>query len=266
MPIAGLFQKKKEALVPKFDEGRLGFAVGDIHGRADLLERMLDRLEQETASEEAVVVFLGDYVDRGPSSAGVINILLERAKAGRETHFLKGNHEQAMLAFLEDPLSNRAWLAHGGLDTLASYGVHPLPGIAAADGVVAAAAERLREALPAEHLAFLEGLEKFVVLGDYLFVHAGVDCSRRLEEQEEQDLFWARERFISDKRKFSHFIVHGHTPVDAPYRDHRRICIDTGAYATGRLTAARFQDDRASALVLNLEEGGGAGAYWAPLK
>jgi serine/threonine protein phosphatase 1 len=177
-----------------------------------------------------------------------------------------GNHEQAMLAFLEDPIANRAWLAHGGLDTLASYGVHPLPSIAAPDGAMAAAADTLREVLPPEHLEFLRGLEKYVVLGDYLFVHAGVDCSRSLADQEERDLFWARDRFIADKRAFSHFVVHGHTPVEAPYCDHRRICIDTGAYATGRLTVARFHEERASAMMLNLEHGGGAGAYWAPLK
>jgi serine/threonine protein phosphatase 1 len=87
-----------------------------------------------------------------------------------------------------------------------------------------------------------------------------------LGDQEEKDLFWARERFIGDRRRFSHFVVHGHTPVETPFADHRRICIDTGAYATGRLTAARFEDDRVSAMMINLDEDGGPGAYWASLK
>jgi serine/threonine protein phosphatase 1 len=278
MSFAGLFQRK-EAPVARFVDGRLGFAVGDIHGRSDLLLRMLERLDQETAGEDGeggeagetgeapILVFLGDYVDRGPDSAGVIQTLIERGEAGGEdVRFLKGNHEQAMLAFLDDPLANRAWLAHGGLDTLASYGVHPLPAIAAPDHQIAAAGEQFRDIIPADHLEFLQGLEKFVVLGDYLFVHAGVDCSRKLGDQEEKDLFWARERFIGDRRRFSHFVVHGHTPVETPFADHRRICIDTGAYATGRLTAARFEDDRVSAMMINLDEDGGPGAYWASLK
>jgi serine/threonine protein phosphatase 1 len=149
---------------------------------------------------------------------------------------------------------------------MASYGVRPLPPMMASDDVIGAAARRLRLALPGEHLDFLERLERYVVAGDYAFVHAGVDCGRPLDEQSDEELFWARKRFLADRRRFSHVVVHGHTPVEAPYCDDRRICIDTGAYATGRLTAAKFDDERVSVMTIDMEEGGGAAAYWAALK
>jgi serine/threonine protein phosphatase 1 len=268
MPLAALFGRKQERSA-RFEEGRIGYAIGDVHGRSDLLTRMFERLEREAASagvREPLLVLLGDYVDRGPDSAGVIDTLLKRAPAGFELRFLKGNHEAAMLAFLEDPVAHRGWLAHGGLETMASYGVRPLPAIAASDDVIGAAARRLRMQVPGEHLDFLKALDRFVVAGDYAFVHAGVDCGRPLEEQADEDLFWARKRFLADKRRFSHVVVHGHTPVEAPYCDERRVCIDTGAYATGRLSAAKFEDDRVSVMTIDIEEGGGAGAYWAALK
>lgn len=269
MLLSAFFQRR-ENRIAKFPEGRVGFAVGDIHGRSDLLRHALDRLARERdklgADKEPLLVFLGDYVDRGPDSPGVIDLLIERAGEGFETHFLKGNHEAAMLAFMEDPLLHRGWLTHGGLETMVSYGVRPLPSIAAADGAIIAAAEKLKELVPSSHLEFLNGLEKYVVAGDYLFVHAGVDCGRPLDSQTEEDLFWARKKFISDKRRYSHFIVHGHTPVDAPYGDERRICIDTGAYATGRLSIAKFEDELASALIIDIDGDHSAAAYWASLK
>lgn len=256
MPFSALFRPKGVRRA-RFDDARLGFAVGDIHGRADLLARMLDRLEQEVADAGAaapLLIFLGDYVDRGPDSASVISMLLDWRPAGFEVRFLKGNHEVAMMAFLEDPIAHRGWLAHGGLDTMASYGVSPLPTIAASDAVVGATARRLRQVLPDAHLDFLHGLERLVVVGDYAFVHAGIDCGRPIQSQSDDDLFWARHRFLSDKRKSSHLIVHGHTPVDAPYRDSRRICIDIGAYATGRLCAARFEGDKVSFFLVSVDD------------
>jgi serine/threonine protein phosphatase 1 len=268
MPLAALFGRKQERIT-QFEQGRIGYAVGDVHGRLDLLKRMLERIEQDASSAGArnpLVVLLGDYVDRGPDSAGVIEFLRSQAPENFELRFLKGNHEAAMLAFLEDPIAHRGWLAHGGLETMASYGVRPLPPMMASDDVIGAAARRLRLALPGEHLDFLERLERYVVAGDYAFVHAGVDCGRPLDEQSDEELFWARKRFLADRRRFSHVVVHGHTPVEAPYCDDRRICIDTGAYATGRLTAAKFDDERVSVMTIDMEEGGGAAAYWAALK
>jgi serine/threonine protein phosphatase 1 len=232
----------------RFPDGRVGFAVGDIHGRADLLSKMLNLLEgraeaEQRANGEPVVVFLGDYVDRGPDSAAVVEAMLQGRPRGYERHHLRGNHEQSMLMFMAAPLENRAWLLQGGAETLVSYGVQPPSPVAAHEEDWVAAAAALKERLPPAHLQFLEGLERYVAFGDYAFVHAGVDAARSLDEQTDDDLYWSRERFIASKRRFSHRVVHGHTPVDRPYADQRRVAVDTGAYASGTLTAARFEGE-----------------------
>lgn len=254
MEFPRLFQKAKPAGSPsaKFPEGRVGFAVGDVHGRADLLVSMMELLEgragPDTRDGQApVVVFLGDYVDRGPQSAAVLDLLKQRP-AGFERRFLMGNHEQAMLAFMRDPIENRAWLMHGGTETLLAYGIQPPPTLGAEDAQIIEVGARLKEKLPGEHLAFLEGLERYAEYGDYAFVHAGLDPAKPLAEQTDADLFWIRQRFIGDRRPLSHRVVHGHTPVENPHADRRRIAIDTGAYASGVLTAARFEGETVSFL------------------
>ncbi|MGH6949478.1 MAG: metallophosphoesterase family protein [Vitreimonas sp.] len=237
---------------PRFEHGRIGFAIGDVHGRVDLLNRIVARVWEAAWSSDgsdAVVIFLGDYVDRGPDSFGVIDYLLTQLPLGLECRFLKGNHEAAMLQFIDAPLPNRGWLAHGGLETLASYGVAPLPSIGSGDQAILEAHAQLMSSMPAPHARFLQNLERYVVFGDYAFVHAGVDMDVELDRQTDTDLFWARDRFLRDRRRFSHVVVHGHTPVSEPYLDYRRICIDTGAYATGRITAACFLGEAVSFLV-----------------
>ncbi len=234
--------------VARFLDGRVGYAIGDVHGRLDLLGDMVAMIEASAAEDSReggppIVVFLGDYIDRGPDSAGVLDLLLSGRPHGCERRYLRGNHEQSMLAFLAEPVSNRAWLLQGGVETLLSYGVQPPSPVAAGDEELATAADLLRARVPPAHIAFLETLERYVALGDYAFVHAGVDASRTLEEQTDRDLYWSRAAFIASKRPFSHRIVHGHTPVDQPYADNRRIAVDTGAYATGTLTAARFEGE-----------------------
>jgi serine/threonine protein phosphatase 1 len=244
----GLLRMFERAPPPaaRFPDGRVGFAVGDIHGRADLLTEMLSLLEERAAEErrqngEPIVVFLGDYVDRGPNSAAVIELLVSGRPRGFHRHCLKGNHEQSMLDFMEAPLENRAWLLQGGAETLVAYGVQPPPPVGAQDEDWTSVAEMLKARVPQAHLDFLNGLERYVAYGDYAFVHAGVDAARTLEEQTDDDLYWSRDRFIASRRRFSHRVVHGHTPVDRPYADDRRIAVDTGAYASGTLTAARFE-------------------------
>lgn len=235
----------------RFAEGRVGYAIGDIHGRADLLADMLALLEGR-AHEDAgpagkpIAVFLGDYVDRGPDSAGVVELLLQGRPYGYERRFLKGNHEQAMLAFLESPAANHAWLRTGGNETLVSYRVQPPPPVGAGPEDWAEAAAALAACMPGVHREFFDSLERYVVLGDYAFVHAGVDPGHSIEDQTDADLFWARDQFIASKRRFSHRIVHGHTPVDRPYADARRVAVDTGAYASGVLSAVRLEADRLS--------------------
>jgi serine/threonine protein phosphatase 1 len=236
------FGRAKEALFPT---GRVGYAVGDIHGRADLLARMLDRLETDPRSSAAppVVVFLGDYIDRGPDSAEVIELLLTGRPEGFEKRFLKGNHEEALLNFYTDPVAAKAWLGHGGLQTLGAYGVQPLPSLGASSAEITRVGESFRAKLPDAHLRFFNRLERYVTLGDYAFVHAGIDPQRRLDAQADSDLLWIRRRFLESDRRATHVVVHGHTPADQPYRDRRRVGLDTGAYFTGVLTAARFEDD-----------------------
>ncbi|MGE0596546.1 MAG: metallophosphoesterase family protein [Hyphomonadaceae bacterium] len=229
-----------------FPDGLVGYAVGDIHGRADLLERMLDKLESVAETErrhsgEPIVVFLGDYIDRGPESARVLDLLIDGRPRGYERRYLRGNHEQSMLAFLDDPVRNLGWVRHGGAETLLSYGIKP-PGLVQPSAAhLAAAAEALRDKLPQAHRDFLDGLQRYVVLGDYVFVHAGVDFARPIEQQTDEDLYWARARFLKGRQRFSHRVVHGHTPASGPHADERRVGVDTGAYTTGVLTAARFE-------------------------
>lgn len=235
----------------RFLEGRVGYAVGDIHGRSDLLAELLAELEQKADADRRadgppIVVFLGDYVDRGPDSAGVIEMLLQGRPAGFERRFLRGNHEQAMLAFIDDPVANKVWLALGGAETLLSYGVQPPALRPSPEQDLIGAAQLLRAKMPEPHFQFLAQLERYVTLGDYAFVHAGVDASKALDQQTDDTLFWTRKAFLADRRPFSHRVVHGHTPVDEPYADARRIAVDTGAYATGRLTAVRLEGDAAS--------------------
>jgi serine/threonine protein phosphatase 1 len=232
----------------RFLDGRVGYAVGDIHGRADLLRPMLEALEARGEQDtrpggRPLVVFLGDYVDRGPNSAEVLDLILTHRPAGFERHYLKGNHEESMLGFMAAPLQNRAWVLQGGAETLRSYGVSPPPPLGAADADWLIAAEQLSARVPDGHKLFLNTLERYLVFGDYAFVHAGVNVNRPLERQTDSELFWSRKQFLAARRRYSHRIVHGHTPVDHPYADKRRVAVDTGAYATGVLTAARFEGE-----------------------
>jgi serine/threonine protein phosphatase 1 len=241
-----LRSRARETTPAAFVADRVGYAIGDIHGRLDLLVELLTVLEDRAASEvrdgiQPVVVFLGDYVDRGPNSASVIDLLLKGAPFGYERRFLKGNHEQSMLAFMDAPFENRAWVLQGGAETLRSYGVTPPSPVGARDEDWVRVSLELSANVPPAHRDFLNNLERYLVLGDYAFVHAGVDPSRALEEQTDADLFWSRQRFLTSKKRYSHVVVHGHTPSDRPYVDDRRISVDTGAYASGMLSAVRFE-------------------------
>lgn len=237
--------KSPAPAVARFVYGRVGYAVGDIHGRSDLLADMCALLERRSLDDTRlggppIVIFLGDYVDRGHDSAGVIEQLVSRAPRGCECRFLRGNHEQSLIAFLANPAGNRGWLLQGGAETLMSYGVRP-PAFNDPAPLWRQAADTLKACMPAEHLAFLGGLERYAELGGYAFVHAGVDASAPLAKQTDEALYWSRSSFIASKRPFTHRVVHGHTPVDEPYADSRRIAVDTGAYASGTLTAVRLE-------------------------
>ncbi len=251
----------------KVPEGRRVYAVGDIHGRADLLEQLIDDLLADIAAggfrAPPILVFLGDYVDRGVRSRDVIDLLLSERLSPFETYFLKGNHEAAMLQFLSDPGIGPRWAEYGGVETLVSYGVRP-PRTRTSKEEWEQASQDLRIALPANHVAFLNNLDLSVRIGDYVFVHAGVRPGVPLDQQAEHDLLWIRDDFLHDSRWTGALIVHGHTPEHAPYRDSRRIGIDTGAYISGRLTAARFEHDRVEFISTSPGRGGAsAGAKQA---
>lgn len=220
------------------DGSRL-YVFGDVHGRLDLLRKLGDAIldDQRRHPPEGTVsiVGLGDYVDRGPDSSGVIDRLLGGVAPGMPV-YLRGNHEEVMLAFLADPVAaGPDWLRFGGTATLRSYGVDTrLSGSAQID--FAGLRDALAERLPAPHRRLLEGLPTSYQAGDYFFAHAGVRPGTPLDRQSDRDLLWIREGFADRDVKLDKVVVHGHTPVEEPYLGRHRINLDTGAYFRGRLS------------------------------
>jgi serine/threonine protein phosphatase 1 len=230
---------------PSLPQGQLLYAVGDIHGGLDLLEAMLrliaeDARERDSARQKTLV-FLGDYVDRGPDSRGVVERLMREALAGFDAHFLKGNHEAILLDFLEEPRRLDHWLMNGGDATMRSYGVD-VERLARLGAPAEIWRNAFADALPDSHLRFFRRLKLSVSFGDYLFVHAGVRPGVPLDAQSEADLVWIRAPFLEHGGAFGKIVVHGHTPGRDPVKRPNRIGIDTGAVFTGRLTALRLQD------------------------
>jgi serine/threonine protein phosphatase 1 len=212
------------------------YAVGDIHGRLDLLGALQEKIARdgETATDKRIIVYLGDYIDRGADSKGVIERLLAQPPEGFSARHLKGNHDQSLLDFLEEPAHYRMWKDYGARETLLSYGVMPPRG--EGDSALKKASEDLALALPEAHLEFIRGLELSVTIGDYFFVHAGVRPGLPLSKQSPQDLMWIREEFLTSSSDFGKVVVHGHSPSPMPVKRANRIGVDTGAYATGRLS------------------------------
>ena len=225
------------ASAPRVPDGRRIYAVGDIHGHIDLLARLhaLILADAETARDlRRVVVYLGDYVDRGPGSFDVLDVLINDPLAGFEGVHLKGNHEDMMLDFLAGP-AEPLWTGNGGVATLASYGVEP-PVMLYHPPDLETFRRRLRAAIPPNHLGFLRGLRLCHTDGDYFFVHAGVRPGVPLDDQDPYEMMWIRDRFLLSDADFGKRVVHGHTPCPVPEVLGNRIGIDTGAYFSGRLT------------------------------
>lgn len=233
--------------------GRVVYAVGDIHGRHDLLARVLDRILNDAAeSAEASagppqIVFLGDYIDRGEGARQTIEMLRRLAAMGETAPvFLMGNHEQMLLQFLEDPSTGGRWLRYGGLQTLLSYGVR---GVASLSDLQDA--ERLRDEVISAmgpDLDFIRSLGTSHQVGNVFFAHAGADPAVPVEAQETGTLLWGSERFRETDRSDEVWVVYGHFVVDQPSAERGRIAIDTGAYYSGCLTAARISDGDVSFL------------------
>jgi serine/threonine protein phosphatase 1 len=205
---------------------------------------MLDRIDAHLASKPVrypIQVFIGDYIDRGPASRKVLDLLVARDRSFRSV-FLKGNHEPYLTEFLVNPPILDDWQRLGGLETLMSYGVKPTLNADAATQAQLAAA--LDQTLPESHRQFLGNLESSFTCGDFFFVHAGVRPGVPLSKQREEDLLWIRQDFLLCEEDFSKIIVHGHTPVMEPEVRPNRINIDTRAYATGQLTCLVLEGDK----------------------
>jgi len=223
--------------------GRRIYAIGDIHGRLDLLDRLIamideDDLRRGIAATE--LIFLGDLVDRGPDSRGVVERLMALAEA-RPVRFLMGNHEEVFLRALEGDLKALRFLIRiGGRETLFSYGISEEEyRNFEYDALMAS----VRAAVPASHIAFLTRFEHWIEAGDYLFVHAGLRPGVELEEQKTADLRWIRDDFLSHRASFGKMVVHGHSITDDIDERGNRIGIDTGAFASGKLTAIGLESD-----------------------
>ena len=222
----------------------LTYAVGDIHGRLDLLERLLDLIQIDRNGRDAEIVFLGDYIDRGADSAGVVEALATRkGMEGLNPIFLKGNHEATLIEFLKSGQGGPAWAKFGGLEALASYGVRP-PKKRTNRAQWLEAHAQLQKAIPEHHLEFLEKLELTARRGPYLFVHAGIDPNRPISEQGEAEFLWIRKAFLTSSKRLEAIVVHGHSVTGKPKRSKYRIGVDTGAYMSGHLTAVKLLDDR----------------------
>jgi serine/threonine protein phosphatase 1 len=223
-------------------KGYRAYAVGDVHGRLDLLEHLLAKIHaelQHRPSEKTLLVFVGDLIDRGPASAQVIERLRTYRRSGVETAFLLGNHEEVLLRILagDAPLITK-WRWFGGSECLQSYGVEPdrLSQLTNEEALAV-----VRAAIPRKHVEFLESFVDSCRFGDYLFVHAGIRPGVDLEQQSQNDLRWIRAPFLSDDRDHGFVVVHGHTIAAEAELLPNRIGIDTGAYRTGVLTALAIE-------------------------
>jgi serine/threonine protein phosphatase 1 len=231
-------------------EGHRIYAVGDIHGRLDLLTAVLARIRADLAARphpRPQLVFLGDYIDRGADSRGVIEALLSLGAAGPPARFLLGNHDSYVRIYLDDP----DWYDHsfhwlhdnmGGRATLASYGVRP------SLGRPKETRDAFAAALPATHLAFLDACARWFRVGGYLFVHAGIRPGLPPEAQDPEDLIWIREGFLDATEDFGFKVVHGHTIVPAVEHHPNRIAIDTGAVRTGNLSCLVLEGEEVALL------------------
>jgi len=227
--------QRGQAAVP---DGSRVYAVGDVHGRLDLLDELLGMIAEDRASSEPrrdVLIFLGDLIDRGPDSSGVVERVRSYRQDGVRCLTLCGNHEEVLLRLLRGDGDNIPdWLRFGGAECARSYGIDPaeLRNMRTKDAI-----ELLRTAVPAEHQAFLQSLSDTCRIGGYLFVHAGIRPGIALEDQSQADLRWIRAPFLDHADDFRFMVVHGHTITESVDVRSNRIGIDTGAYRSGVLTA-----------------------------
>lgn len=229
------------------------YAIGDVHGRFDLLEEMHARIAQQIARDRPAdfrVIHVGDYVDRGPRSRDVLDFLVERTRDPRFVA-LAGNHDAGFLEFLARPAADGLFAAHGGAETALSYGVRA---DFSTDRMARETANALLAVMPRAHLAFLEGLPRSVALGDFFFCHAGIRPGIALSAQSADDLIWIRGPFLKHPGLHEKVVVHGHTPAGEPEIMPNRVNIDTGAWMSNVLTAISVEGKRKRILQVGVED------------
>ncbi len=229
---------------PSTPEGWTLYAIGDVHGRLDLLRPLSEMISKDFArhggTDKAEIIFLGDYVDRGMDSKGVIDFLLNDLPEGMGKVFLRGNHEDVVLKILSGEFALMSdWMQFGGAAMMASYGVNPF--LAGKPQGNEKLQHELSAAMPKAHKDFLKSTVISCQRGGYFFAHAGVRPGIPLDKQSREDLMWIRHDFMSSEAFHGKVVVHGHTVTDAPEARQNRIGVDTGAYATGHLTCLALQ-------------------------
>lgn len=234
--IREFLRPRKDVPTARLPAGERVYAIGDIHGRLDLLSRIARSIEEDDAARgtaDTTIILLGDLIDRGPDSSAVIDMVREWSRR-RKLRILTGNHEEQFLLSFDNLHAFKNFLRIGGRETILSYNVD-LDEFRAAD--LEEAQQMMIDAVPTDHREYLSGLEEMIRVGDYLFVHAGINPVFPLDLQESHDCRWIREPFLSHKGDYGCVVVHGHTVREEPVFRSNRIGIDTGAFMTGRLTA-----------------------------
>ena len=254
-----LFAGTASASAPRIPDGERVFAIGDIHGRLDLFEALMGAIEaedQQRGPAKTTIILLGDLIDRGPASLGVLALARqwqqERRAAGKAMHILMGNHEEMLIHALQRIEVLRQFVQHGGRETLMSFGIDEKT---YADASWEELQALMQQVVSQEWIDFIGTFEASLRIGDYAFVHAGIRPGVALDEQTPADLRWIREPFLSSEQAHGSVIVHGHTIADAPEIRRNRIGIDTGAYQSGRLTALLLEGEEKWLLSTVVDEG-----------
>lgn len=243
----------------RIPDGQRVFAIGDIHGRLDLFEALMSAIEAEDEKRgpaDTTIILLGDLIDRGPASLGVLSLARqwqsERRAANKAMHILMGNHEEMLLDSLERLEVLRHFVQHGGRETILSFGVDEK---AYAEASWEELHALLNQVVSDEWVNFIKSFEKSILIGDYAFVHAGIRPGIPLNEQSVSDLRWIREPFLSSEQSHGCTVVHGHTIIPAPEFRRNRIGIDTGAYQSGQLTAILLEGAERALIFTTVEDG-----------
>jgi serine/threonine protein phosphatase 1 len=241
--IRQLWAPKEANPLPYVPDGERVYAIGDIHGRLDLFAALIRAIEEDDRARglaDVTVILLGDLIDRGPHSAGVLKAV-RMWQAVRKLRVICGNHEEMFLDSFDDLNVFRGFMLYGGRETVLSY---PVDAAAFEAAELEEAQAMMIGAVPREDIEFIARFEDYVVIGDYLFVHAGIRPGQPLQEQSPQAMRWIREPFLSHAGLHDRIVVHGHTICDEVELERNRIGIDTGAYMSGRLTAIGLEGDQ----------------------